>query len=108
VTLPVPVRRGAPPAGSGWVWIDTGVGAKPARARRGSRPAVANEMADVIEEYLVADRQLAIGLREFNHDTTSPPPADALFGQRMQGVPVDLVGGGEWQLVHEPHEARML
>src|SRR5262244_3149899 len=31
VTLPVPVSLGGPPAGSGLLWIDTGVGAKPAR-----------------------------------------------------------------------------
>jgi hypothetical protein len=38
-------------------------------------------MTDVIEEDLLAERELAIGLRRFNHEASSRPATDALLGK---------------------------
>ncbi len=48
VTLPVPVGL-TPPVGLGLTWIETGVGAKPQRAKRAARRfGVMNEMGEMI------------------------------------------------------------
>src|SRR5436190_15351521 len=108
VTLPVPVRRGAPPPGSGLTWIETGVGAKPARASARVAASMSGTKCPMWSRKISSPKGSCRPIKLDGAVTISlRRAAGALARKAAQGRSVELVGGSERQLVNKPDEARM-